>query len=224
MMVPIWLLRSRTALTTASAAFPWAWPVPPIARRSLTKAARFSERISYPFPARPGDSWSPTGTHVALHAAAQLGQFGREEQYRIAVKTAAAGDAPAGFPRRRERFPSPVGYWPGKRAPWTSSVVETNMSGFRVLFIHSSMDCRLVRATPPCPTTRARESMQGLLPLPTVPGAVPGSGYRQPAPLPPDAETSIDSRASSRDSNGREQQTGNQGEQNAREEGGPPRR
>ena len=49
----------------------------------------------------------------------------------------------------------------GKRAPCDAmfSVVETNRSGFRVLFIHSSMDWRLPRATPPCPTTSASESM-----------------------------------------------------------------
>ena len=39
------------------------------------------------------------------------------------------------------------------------SVVETNMSGFSVLFIHSSMDSRLARATPPWPITRASDSI-----------------------------------------------------------------
>ena len=109
----------------------------------------------------------------------------------------------------------------GKRAPCDAmfSVVEMNRSGLRVLFIHSSMDCRLARATPPWPTTRASDSMSAA----TVAEVRRGAWIRLSAASAPSTGRSHfmgrrKSRASSSDKERREQQTGDQREQEAGEE------
>ena len=133
--------------------------------RCLSSAARFSARIT-PFSCaarRFMVASSPAMTWRCTRRATR-GQVDGDDHDGLAVKLHARQCAPAGLRRRPGHASNSCCMAAGKRKPCEAmfSVVETNMSGFRVSFIHSSMDWMLARATPPCADhQRQREHQRG---------------------------------------------------------------